>query len=430
MAGEFDCTITEKDYVQVLCKANQKFAEVESLEELVPMLLEMVRNMLCAEASSFLIYNPESDSLKFANIRDETVSDVSRVTMDDGIEIPLGKGIAGLVAGDRTPLIVNDAQSNPQVLKKIDELTGFTTRAILAVPVLYRDELLGVIEVVNAKRQHGFDASDKDLLASFANLAAVAIVRARLLSERLQQQALSIEMETAQKIQALFSPTMPIPQNGSHAWAFSKSAASVGGDLCDIIEMPDKSWLIYVADVSDKGLPAALIMAALWYRIRSEAHTFKGLRAMLESLNTSLHKLLAEEGYFVTIFCGQYWPQTGKFEFVNGGHLPAIRARVNEYEIVRGEKGLPLGIIENSQYRSTTITLAENASILLMTDGISEAMNSSSEMFGEQRILQELKKADRPPWGRDLLSAVSKWQSNTNQNDDLTIIEIWRAVIQ
>ena len=425
VTGDVSCNITDKDYVHVLCMANQKLAEVESIEDLVPILLELVRDVACAEASSFLIYNPDSKTLQFANIKDDQMNDASQVSVKQWIEIPLGKGIAGQVARDREPLIINDAQSNALVYKKVDKLTGFITRSILAVPVLYNEELLGVIEVINARKRQGFDSSDKDVLVSFSNLAAVALIRARLLNERLHQQTIKIQMDTAKKIQSLFSPKMPTPQNGSHAWAFSQPAAFVGGDLCDVIEMPDQSWLVYVADVSDKGLPASLIMAALWYRIRSEAHTFKGLCAMLESLNTSLHKLLSEEGFFVTIFIGQYWPRSGKFEFANGGHPSAIKIMGHEYEMIRGERGLPLGVTDHSQYRATTITLSDNESIVLMTDGVTEAMNSNAEIFGERRIIQRLKNGDGPPWGQDLLNAIKQWQANTDQNDDLTILEIW-----
>jgi sigma-B regulation protein RsbU (phosphoserine phosphatase) len=413
-------------YFHVLFKANQKFAEVESVDELVPILLSLAKEVTSAEASSFLLYNPDTRTLRFSDIADDKISGARQHSLKQSLEIPIGKGIAGQAAGDRQPVMVNNAQKDPRFFNKVDKLTGFETRSILAVPVLYKDKLLGVIEVINAKCKDCFDASDKDLLVSFSNLAAVAMIRARLLEQRLNQQSIEIQMRAAKKIQALFSPVLPEPKNGSHAWAFSKPAVFVGGDLYDVIPMPDGSWIVYVADVADKGLGAALIMAALWYRIRSEAQLCKDVCGLIEALNRSLHELLSAEGFFVTIFVGRYWPLTGRLEFANGGHLSAIKIDATACEPITGQRGPSLGLSASARYEATGITLNNKQSILLFTDGVTEAMNSKDELFGEERMIQCIKTGKGPPWGRALLNAVENWQANTNQNDDITILEIWR----
>jgi len=414
------------EYLHILFKANQKFAEVESVDELVPILLSLAKEVTCAEASSFLLYDPDTRTLRFSDIADDKISGANQHSLKQSLEIPIGKGIAGQAAGDRQPVMVNDAQKDPRFFNKVDKLTGFETRSILAVPVLYRDNLLGVIEVINTICKDCFDDSDKDLLVSFSNLAAVAIVRARLLEQRLNQQSIEIQMRTAKKIQALFSPILPEPKNGSHAWAFSKPAVFVGGDLYDVIPMPDDSWIVYVADVADKGLGAALIMAALWYRIRSEAQLCGDVCELLEVLNRSLHELLSAEGFFVTIFIGRYWPLTGRLEFANGGHLSAIKIDATACEPITGQRGPSLGLSASARYEVTGITLKNNQSILFLTDGVTEAMDSKDELIGEERIFQSIKTGKGPPWGRTLLGAVEKWQANTNQSDDITILEIWR----
>ena len=254
-----------------LIDANQSLAEVESLDKLVPRFLELAREVTDAEASSFLIYDPAKNILRFASVKDEIVGNKAEEILIDTIELKMGEGIAGLVAEERKPLIIKDAQKDERFYNKADASTGFVTRTLLAVPVSHGDELLGVIEVLNTKNKPHFDKADQELLTSFANLAAVAIIRARLLDERLKQQKVQIQIETAAKIQSLFRRKPPEMGSGSHIWAVSLPAGFVGGDLYDMIPMRDDSWLIYVADVSDKGLPAALVMAALWSRIRSEA---------------------------------------------------------------------------------------------------------------------------------------------------------------
>ena len=174
---------------------------------------------------------------------------------------------------------------------KADVKTGFITRNLLCAPLLYGDDLIGVINVLNSKEKPCFDGFDESLLECFADLAGTAITRSRFLELRLQQERMEVQLEAAAKIQALFWPKLPDLGVGSNVWAMSTPATFVGGDLYDVIRMDDESWLIYVADVSDKGLPAALIMAALSTKIRSEALSRHEVDKLLENVNKGIYEL-------------------------------------------------------------------------------------------------------------------------------------------
>ena len=411
--------------LQKLCEANQDLASVESVESLVPLLLDLAREVTDAEASSFFTYDADRQVLRFYTIQDDTIDDAAEKSLKE-MEIPLGEGIVGWVARQRQPLIVADAQKDDRFFKAADKSSGFVTRSILGVPVVYADELLGVMEVLNPMGKAGFDESDKDLLVSFANLAAVAIFRARLLQERLEQQKLQIQMETAAKIQALFRPSPPEIGSGSHIWAFSRPARFVGGDLYDIIPMSGGSYLTYVADVSDKGLPAALIMVALWYRIRSEAGLHRDVAKLLESLNVALTELLKEEGYFATIVIAQYWPSSGKLELACGGHLPALKVSNRKVASLHVECGPALGVICCPHYDKATYRIAKGESVLLITDGVNESANAHGELFGLSRVSDHLSQQSDLPRGPELIGAIETWQGNAEPHDDLTLLEIWR----
>jgi len=412
--------------LKMLIDANQSLAEVESLDRLVPRFLDLARDVTDAEASSFLIYDSDKNVLRFASVKDEIVGDKAEEILRDTIELQMGEGIAGLVAQERKPLIIEDAQKDERFYNKADESTGFVTRTLLAVPVLHGDELLGVIEVLNTKDKPHFDSADQELLISFANLAAVAIIRARLLDERLKQQKVQIQIETAAKIQSLFRRKPPEIGSGSHIWAVSLPAGFVGGDLYDMIPMRDDSWLIYVADVSDKGLPAALVMAALWSRIRSEAPKHETVGKLLEALNAIMFDLLAEEGFFATIILGKYWPASGQMEIALGGHQSAIKIFKNECENITEKRGPSLGIMPSATFEEESVSLSQGQSILLVTDGVTEALNERGDLFGQQRLNEYLKDADGPPWGPGLLNAVKRWRGLADASDDLTILEIWQ----
>ena len=241
-----------------------------------------------------------------------------------------------------------------------------------------------------------------------------------------QSAQLKIQLETATKIQSLFWPEIPGMEAGSHVWATSVPAGYVGGDLYDIIPLPDSSWLAYVADVSDKGVPAALIMAALSTKIRSETLVQTEVDSLLESVNKSMYSLTSAEGFFATIVLARYWPSSGKMQLTLGGHLPPLLIVDNDIGTLPQLKGMSLGVAPDVSYEQKEIFLAPGESILFFTDGVVEAENENKDLFGNDRLAAYIRNAKGPPWGKGLLELISQWRGDSSANDDLTILEIWR----
>jgi serine phosphatase RsbU (regulator of sigma subunit) len=412
-----------------LVKASQSLADTESLDALLPQLLDLAQEVTGAEASSLLLYKPKCNILEFALAKNEALGESTEQILKSQVELAMGDGLAGWVAANRESVIIQDVQQDTRFFKEADHYTGFFTRTLLCVPIVYGKELLGVIEVLNSKDKPCFDAEDEEILDSFAHLAAVAIIRSRLLEAQLKQQRLQVELETASLIQTQFCPECPEMEGGSNAWAVSLPAAFVGGDLYDVIPMADGSWLTYVADVCGKGLSAALVMVALWARIRSEVLIHQEVDMVLESVNNAMYQLLAKEGFFATIILGRYWPATGRMQLVRGGHLPPLWFVGNGLGSVPELKGIPLGVVPKPQYETKEIILEPGQSILFMTDGVTEATNEREELFGHQRLPEYIKTSSGPPWGSNLLDAIKTWRGNAEISDDLTILEIWRDPI-
>jgi phosphoserine phosphatase RsbU/P len=241
-----------------------------------------------------------------------------------------------------------------------------------------------------------------------------------------QSAQLKVQLETATKIQSLFWPKMPVLKAGSHIWAISVPATYVGGDFYDVIPLSDDSLLAYVADVSDKGVPAALIMAALSTIIRSEARLQSEVDKLLEIINDSTYRLMSEEGFFVTIVLTRYWPHSGTMQLVLGGHLQPLWIVESGIGKMPQIRGISLGVTPNVRYEKKEIILSPGESVLLYTDGIIEARNESMELFGNDRLADFINNTKGPPWGKNLLGSVRHWQGNAPASDDLTILEIWR----
>jgi serine phosphatase RsbU (regulator of sigma subunit) len=409
-----------------LMEAHQILADTESSEALFPRLLDLAKNVSKAEAASLLLYNQQRDVLEFAAVKDEVLGEKADEILKSAVELKMGEGIAGWVAQNRESVLIEDVQNDPRFFSQADHETGFVTRTILCVPLLYGGDLLGVINVLNSKDKPGFDSFDEELLECFADLASTAILRSRFLDLRLTQERLQVQLEAAAKIQSLFWPRLPELGAGSHVWGVSKPAKFVGGDVYDVIRMPDESWLVYVADVSDKGLPAALIMAALSTRIRSEALSHNEVDILLETVNSAMYDLTVDEGFFATIVLGRYWPGDGRMQLTLGGHLPPLFIVGDRLREISELKGISLGVAPDATYEKKEIFLSPGASILFVTDGVTEAENERAELFGRSRLSDHINSAGGPPYGKGVLDAVNAWRGTAEANDDLTMLEIWR----
>ena len=264
----------------------------------------------------------------------------------------------------------------------------------------------------------GLEAGGDEYLTKPVDHAAlVARVKSMLRIKELhdtvlkQSAQLKAQLETATQIQSLFWPKIPELEAGGHIWAESAPASYVGGDLYDVIPLPDDSLLAYVADVSGKGVPAALIMAALSTNIRSEALLQSEVDKLLETVNNTLHSLTSEEGFFATIVLGRYWPASGKMQLALGGHLQPLWIGPGGLGNLPQLKGISIGVTPD---------------VLFFSDGVIEAENEDKDLFGNERLIDYIKNAKGPPWGKGLLDLISQWRGNAKANDDLTVLEIWR----
>lgn len=261
-----------------------------------------------------------------------------------------------------------------------------------------------------------------------ALMARVAsMLRIKTLQDTVRDQSAQLEsqLKTAAKIQSLFWPPLPDLGGRSHLWALSKPAGYIGGDLYDLITLPDGSILAYVADVSGKGVPAALIMAALSTQIRTEAPRHEAVEKLLATINDSFYDLAAEEGFFATMVLARYRPGDGRLQIVSAGHPPPLLIVDRVGKEMSIPRGLAIGVQTGSRYEIYAMRLRSGESILFYSDGITEAENESQEHFGLARVIEHIASAPAAPWSRKLLDAINRWRGPAAVNDDVTLLEIW-----
>lgn len=412
--------------IDSIAAANQTLVKVDSLDLLLPRLLEIAEDTTAAEASSFLRFDPHGGTLIFEVVRNKGASASMADTLEGKFMLRPGEGIAGKAMQERSTLIVNDVSKAEHFSPRIDNRTSYTTKSILCVPVVHLDEPLGVIQLLNPQGRERFDEIDAKALEIFASMAAVAIVRARHMQEQLRQKELEAQLEFTARIQRHCWPSMPHMGHGSHVWGRSLPAKHVGGDLYDIISLQDGSFLLYLADVSGKGLPAGFVMAALWSAIRGEAHKDLPVAALLERINAATFPFLSGEVIFATICLLRYWPREGRVELALGGHNPPLFMDCQECAPLPRMEGLPLGTIEDCHFESRELHLPPGAMLVLYSDGVNEAFSPEGKMFGVERLVEILRREQRQDFGPAVFKALEQWCAGAGQSDDISLLYLWR----
>lgn len=239
-----------------------------------------------------------------------------------------------------------------------------------------------------------------------------------------QSNQLKHQLVTATKVQSLFFPNTRDMPDTVNIWTYSEPATYVGGDLFDVILMPDGSVLVYVADISGKGVAAALIMAALSTMIRAEAPFYDDIVKLLMVVNRSMVNLSSGEGYFATMLCARYWPESGKLQLLRAGHLFPLWITNGKLNTLPWLEGIPLGIMEDVHYETADIFLSAGDSCLFYSDGVIEAENEARKMYGNDNLNACIGRRTMPPWGPMLVDAVQSWRGGAEVSDDTTILEI------
>ncbi len=342
--------------------------------------------------------------------------------------IEVGEGVIGRVAVTGRPLLVADASKDERIPKP--DISGLAVKDLLAVPLNVRDENLGVLVLVNKREGPPFNEADESLITAVARQASVTLDLIRLHRDKQERQRLEQELELARTFQALLLPRRtPSYPNIRLAGAY-RPALEIGGDYYDFIPIDDRYLGIAVGDVAGKGVPGALIMAAVRAALRAEARLSLSPREVLQRVNTVARED-TKDSVFITMTYGVLDTETGRFRFCRAGHEPVICCPGDGKGIVSYlPEGIALGIVEGETFGITEeqeIDLSSERTAILYTDGIVEAMNARSEEYGEMRFHRQVQQhASGSP--EELLEAilgdVGKFVRDRDQHDDITIVVI------
>ncbi len=414
--------------VSMLFEISADLTSQLDLDQLLTTTLQRVQQALEAPAASLLTV--EGENLVFQVALGDKSDQVKP------FQIPMDDSIAGWVVTNKKGTIVNDVNNDPRFYQRADQQSGFVTHSLIAAPLLVNEQAIGVIELFN--KTGGFNDDDLDLLSAIASTAAIAIENAHLYQEAVEKGRMERELGMALSVQTGLLPEQ-LPQ--IDGWTFAacwNPAREVSGDFYDFIELNGAGYTLFnrdvpigivIADVTDKGMPAALFMAFTRSIIRASLHQ---IGSPAEGISQANHLTCQESthGLFVTLFYGQLNPNTGDMTYVNAGHNPPLlfRKATNQLELLM-PTGIPIGIDEDFVYQQEKIMLNTGDFIVSYTDGVTEAVNHKNEEFGMERLQQiilENQVADAENLAATVEKAVIEFSPAGKQFDDITIVVLRR----
>ncbi len=387
------------------------------LDDLISIVMERAKRNLRAEACSILFYNKETNRLEFKGAICENGE--ASWTLQKRGTLKIGQGIAGSVAETLQPVFTEDVQTGSRFYQEAERFTGFPIKTLLAMPLVGRSGLIGVVEILNPRKED----YDPEIAQLLARQFATAIESSLFHREAVERERLKQELDIASTIQKSFLPDSCTFKKGDLLVStVNISAEKVGGDLYDFIEQSENRVGILIGDVSGKGISAALYMARFSSDFRYVAHLANSPSLALKRLNLLLLK--SPRGMFLTCIYLLVDIKTGSAQLSVAGHPPFLWITKEWVKVMSVQAGPPLGIIP-AEYPATTISLGKGDRLLLVTDGVFEAKDKVGQRLGFGNLVRfiEMHRAEQ-----DLVNIVVNYvddfSSGAERADDLTIVEL------
>ena len=402
-------------HLTVLSEVAIALSSAQDLNEVLAKLVSMTLHEVDAEQGAiWLMREGQDDPL-------QTV--VRQAEGHGAFPMPLRVSLAGWVSKNQTILVVDELAADPRfpgIAGAVQDI-----RSVLAAPLRSQDRLIGVLALFN-KRGGPFHRGDERLVAILGAQCAQIIENVQHTEQERRQEALMRDLQLASIVQRQLLPRRNPAWPGLDVAGRNVPAREVGGDSFEFLELGAGRAGLAIADVSGKGVAAALLMASLHAILRCVSAGSEGPAACVSRLNALLSESAAG-GRFATLFYGVLDLPARRLRYCNAGHnFPLLlRASGSLERLETG--GLPLAVMPEWAYQQGSVDLASGDVLLLYSDGISEAENRHQELFGEEAVERALRELAGQPAGEivgHLLRAVSRFARGAPQADDQTLVVV------
>jgi serine phosphatase RsbU (regulator of sigma subunit) len=409
------------------------------LPEFVPAVSEMARMLALTDPKEVMLEKSlkliarviPSERLLIIFVDGDSAQVAASLLSDDRQrgELVLSRTIVHEIMANKNSVVISDAASDPRFGEQKSIIMS-ALKSAMAVPLFDEGRVLGILYADTTSPLQRYDDDYLRVLATFGNIIASRLSTYQLLREREQKRLLEVEMDHAAQIQRRLLDASPPDLPGYALHAFQEPSRAVGGDLYDLKVLNDGRLFFMVADVSGKGMGAALLMSNILasFRILYDGAELD-LPAAVRRVSLQLCAY-GVPGNFATLFCGILEPARGRFNYINAGHNPPLLVRDDGRIELIDSTGMMIGAFDFCSWEQGAAVLAEGDSLVVYSDGVTEAQNDAGLEYGDERmhrIVGECRKLHpREITGR-LIGDIGAFVRDTPRFDDQTIVIVKRS---
>jgi len=412
------------DKLRMLHDITKKISRSLDLQEVLNLVMDTLDSLIPYDAAGIFVVQcrdkellPEGEEpcvFKSEAVRGYDIDELS------DLHLKLGEGFIGSVAVSGKPIISADVRTDPVYVNARD-----STRSEMVAPIISNDEVIGVFDL-ESDQFNAYSEDDLEVLMMLASQVAIIIEKVMLHEQLIEKKRLEGQLEVARQVQLELLPPRDPELVGFDISAYNFPTEEVSGDYYDWVRIYDDQIGVVIADVSGKGVPAAILMAFLRASLRAATHIGYATHISMAKVNFLLWESI-ESNQFVTAFYGILDAQKGTLAYSNAGHNPPllVNAAGTSRFIDKGEQ--PLGMFRDTRYHQYYLDFEPGDVLVLYTDGATEANSPSGEEFGRERLAQAVKKNyDKP--AREMIASLQleilEWTANVGSNDDVTFFVI------
>ena len=405
--------------LHAVLEISQILSRALKLDEVLPRILDgLFKIFPPADQGFIMLQSPERKKLVVKATKARRTED------EDSIRISTTIVRQAIMSG--SAILSADAVEDDR-FKMSESITSLRIRSMMCVPLVSQGgDILGVIQIATRDIGQQFDKDDLDVLVAIAQQASLAVENAKLHEDLVKQRDIERDLEFAHQIQLVLLPHNRPKYKEYEFFDYYESAQSVGGDYFDYIELPSGKLAVTLGDVAGKGVPAAILMARLYASARYQVLSRNTADKALAELNTEI----ASSGVglrFITFVLAVLDPKKHTVSIVNAGHMAPLLRKTSDGSvepIAQDKSGMPLGVLKGEVFHVETITLEKGDTLLLYTDGVTEAMDQDNKLYHKDRLVKYLKSGPdaAEPLVKGLLSDVESFRNDSMQKDDICVV--------
>lgn len=414
------------DKLRMLLDITKTISRSLDLDEVLSLVMETLDSVIPYDAAGIYLVKCSQPMAEWDGGLDETcvfhTQAVRGYDIDDlqELRLKMGEGLIGYVAVSGKPFISPDVRKEPRYIN-----ARAHTRSEMVAPIISNNEVVGVFDL-ESDELNAYSRDDLEVLGLLASQVAIIIEKVMLHDQLLEKQRLETQLEVARQVQLELLPARDPQLEGFEISAYNFPTEEVSGDYYDWVRIYDDQIGIVIADVSGKGVPAALLMAFLRASLRAATHIGYAPHISMSKVNYLLWESI-ERNQFVTAFYGILDAANRTIAYCNAGHNPPFLMDADGSVHFEERGGVPLGMFRDTRYYEYFAEIQPGQVLFLYTDGATEAMNRDREEYGRDRLVAAVRNC-RHLSSREMIDYVHRdmltWTDGLGATDDVTFFII------